>query len=96
MDAAVFFAALGATGMLFLGLSALPEISRRKRAALIVACGGLAAAILAGCHHGKPAVTTATPTGATNLSISGNALDVNGNSLNTSRQFQVTLDVVTK
>lgn len=96
VNTAVIFAALGATGMLFLSLSALPEISRRKRAALIVACGGLAAAILAGCHHGKPAVTTATPTGATNLSISGNALDVNGNSLNASRQFQVTLDVVTK
>ncbi len=90
------FAAAGAIGLLAIGFAAAPIAGRRRRAALIVMCAGLAAAILTGCHHGKPAITTATTTGATNLTVSGNALDANGSSLNTSRQFQVTLDVETK
>lgn len=68
----------------------------RRRLTLVIACAGLAAAILTGCHHHAPLVTTATPIGATNLTILGNATDASGNSLNTSRSFQVTLDVVSK
>jgi hypothetical protein len=94
--AAFVFSGLGAVGLLIFGLSVLPIVGRRKRAALIVLCAGLAAAVLTGCHHGKPAITTATTTGAANLTLFGTALDASGNSLNASRQFQVTLDVVAK
>lgn len=68
----------------------------RKRLPLVFACAGVAAVILTGCHHHAPLATTATPIGATNLTILGNAADANGNTLNTSRSFQVTLDVVSK
>jgi len=63
---------------------------------LIIVCAGCAAAILAGCHHHGTVTTTATPNATTTLTVFGNAVDAGGNSLNASRQFQVTLDVVTK
>jgi hypothetical protein len=89
-------AALGAIGPLVAGLAAPYKGRSRTRLPLIFACAGLAALILTGCHHHAAQVTAATPTGVTNLNVLGNALDANGNSLNTSRLFQVTLDVVAK
>lgn len=88
-------AAFAALGLLTVGF-ALPGARSHRRLPLTFACVGIAAAILTGCHHHSAIVTTATPTAATNLTILGNALDANGNSLNTSRSFSVTLDVVTK
>ncbi len=89
-------AALGAIS-LFIVVFALPDAKGcRRRAAVVIMSAGLTAAILTGCHHHSAAVTTATPTGATTLTVLGNATDASGNSLNASRTFQVTLDVVTK
>ncbi|GEM_PF-6235699 len=85
-----------AIGMLAASFAFTGRAGPRKRVALIFACAGLAAVILTGCHHHAPLTTTATPTGTTVLKVLGSATDANGNSLNTSRQFQVTLDVVTK
>lgn len=94
--ALLWLVAFGGAGLLLLGFAAPGAAPARKRVALVCACAGLAAAILAGCHHGSAAITTATPVGVTNLTIQGNAADASGNSLNTARSFQVTLDVVTK
>jgi hypothetical protein len=85
-----------AIGMLAASFAFAGRAGSRKRVPLMIACAGLVAVILTGCHHHAPLVTTATPTGTTVLTVHGNATDANGNSLNTSRQFQVTLDVVTK
>ncbi|MGH9738839.1 MAG: choice-of-anchor D domain-containing protein [Candidatus Acidiferrales bacterium] len=94
--ALLWLAALGGAGLLILGIAMLGGAPARRRVALVCACAGLTAAILAGCHHKSTAITTATPTGETNLTVLGNAVDANGNSLNTGRMFQFTLDVVTK
>ncbi|MGH9687727.1 MAG: choice-of-anchor D domain-containing protein [Candidatus Acidiferrales bacterium] len=91
-----WLAAFGGTGLLIVGIATLGSAPARRRVAVVFVCAGLAAAILAGCHHGSAAITTATPTGLTNLTVLGNAVDANGNSLNTARSFQFTLDVVTK
>jgi hypothetical protein len=94
-SALLLFAGLGAIGLL-LGLFVPTSAGRRRRAAAIIMSAGLAAAILTGCHHHGAAVTTATPNATTTFTVFGNAVDANGNSLNASRPFQVTLDVVTK
>lgn len=94
--ALLVFAAFGVIGLLVAKFAAPGNALSRKRVPLLFACVGLAAAILSGCHHHAPTNTTATPTGVTNLAFHAAALDANGNSLNTARQFQVTLDVVTK
>lgn len=94
--ALLWLAAFGGVGLLILGVAMLGSAPARRRVALVCVCAGLSAAILAGCHHGSAAITTATPTGETNLTVLGNAVDANGNSLNTARSFQFTLDVVTK
>jgi hypothetical protein len=97
LDPAVLaFAAIGAISLLLVGFFAPAITARRRRAAFIIMSAGLAAAVLAGCHHHGTTITTATPVGTTNLTVLGNALDATGNSLNASRTFQVTLDVVTK
>jgi hypothetical protein len=93
--ALLVFAALGAIALV-IAILLITAAGSRRRVAPIVMGAGFAAAILAGCHHKSAAVTTATPTGMTDLNILGSALDANGNSLNTSRTFTVTLDVVTK
>lgn len=94
--ALLILAALGAIGLLAAAF-ATPQIAdSKKRVPLIFACAALAAAVLTGCHHHGATITTATPTGVTSLKILGSAIDANGNSLNTSRSFTVTLDVVTK
>jgi hypothetical protein len=67
----------------------------------IFAVAGFAVALMIGCG-GKNAATTpppttpVTPTGATSMTILGNATDASGNALGTSRSLQVTLDVVTQ
>ncbi len=65
-----------------------------KRAPLIFGAAGLVALIFLGCGgHGNP-VTTATPTGVTQMTMTANALDSNGNPLNASRPLPFTIDVV--
>ncbi|MDE3171310.1 MAG: choice-of-anchor D domain-containing protein [Acidobacteriota bacterium] len=87
--------AIAALGFLIVGF-ALPDLRSRRRLPLVLACAGMAAAILTGCRHHSAAATTATQSAVTNLTILGNALDAGGNSLNASRSFSVTLDVVAK
>ena len=94
--ALLLLAAFGAIGLLIAAFATLESADSRKRVPLIFVCAGLAAAILTGCRHHAAIVTTATPVGVTTLKILGSAIDANGNSLNTSRSFTVTLDVVTK
>jgi hypothetical protein len=94
--ALLLLATLGAIGLLLVGLAGPGAAGLRKRVPLVFACAALAAVVLTGCHHRAPTATTATPIGVTNLKVLGNALDASGNSMNTSRLFQVTLDVVTK
>jgi hypothetical protein len=65
----------------------------------IFALAGFAVALMIGCGGSKikPLPTTpVTPTGATSMTILGNATDASGNALGTSRSLQVTLDVVTQ
>jgi sugar lactone lactonase YvrE len=84
--------------VLFLGwLSAATEESAgRKRLPVSLAIAGFAVAILMGCHHGKGNIIgPATTVGTTTMTVTGAALDANGNSLNTSRPMpQIMLDVV--
>jgi hypothetical protein len=94
--ALLILGALGAFGLLAAGFAAPQIAGSRKRVPLMLACAALTAAILSGCHHHGATVTTATPTGVTDLKVFGSATDANGNSLNASRSFTVTLDVVTK
>jgi Cep192 domain 4 len=94
--ALLILAAFGGIGLL-ISLFATPgSAAPRRRISLLIAGAGLAAAILAGCHHHGAAVTDATPIGETVLTFQGTALDSSGNSLNAARSFQATLDVVTK
>lgn len=63
-----------------------------RRTAYVVGAAILAVAVLAGCHHNAP--VGGTPTGETTMIIQGQALDANGNPLNTSRPMpQIILDV---
>jgi sugar lactone lactonase YvrE len=66
----------------------------RRRRPLISMLGfaGLSVAALAGCHHSK-GPSLATPTGTTLMTIQGNAVDANGNSLNASRTVSISLVV---
>ena len=84
--------------VLFLGwLSAATEESAgRKRLPFSLAIAGFAVAALMGCHHGKGNIIgPATTVGTTTMTVTGKALDANGNSLNTSRPMpQIMLDVV--
>lgn len=95
-SALLILAALGAIALLAAAFSAPQIADSRKRVPLILASAAFAAVIFTGCHHHGVTVTTATPTGVTSLKILGSATDASGNSLNTSRSFTVTLDVVTK
>jgi sugar lactone lactonase YvrE len=72
------------------------ESTGRKRLPFTLAIAGFAVAILMGCHHGKGNIIgPATTAGTTTMTVTGKALDANGNSLNTSRPMpQITLDVV--
>ncbi|MGH9738694.1 MAG: choice-of-anchor D domain-containing protein [Candidatus Acidiferrales bacterium] len=93
--ALLVLAGFGAIGLLVAAF-AMPGNGASRRRVLLLACAGLTVAILAGCHHHKATVTTATPTGTTALTFQGAALDANGNPLNAARSFSATLDVVTK
>jgi sugar lactone lactonase YvrE len=83
---------------LFLGWlsTVVGEAAGRKRVPLFFAMAGLAAVILMGCHHGNSTIVgPATTIGTATMTVSGKAVDSNGNSLNTSRPMpQITLDVV--
>jgi hypothetical protein len=70
--------------------------TKRRRVVFMFATAGLAAALFMGCHHGGRLTTPATPTGATTITLQGNALDASGNPLNAARTLQVILDVVTR
>jgi len=94
-------ARLLALGLIGLALTSAVTlfVSRRwesgtSRARWICAFATLSAIVFAGCHHGSSAATTATPVGVTSLTITGNALDANGNPINASRALQFTIDVV--
>lgn len=89
-------ALFGMIGILASGFPRPESAVSHRRIPLMLSCAALAAVIFAGCHHHSATVTTATPIGVTILTVRGTALDSNGNSLNTSRSFQTTLDVVTK
>jgi len=95
-SALVAFAVFGAIVLLLAAFAAPGCAALRKRIPLLLAGVGFTAAILAGCHHKGMAITDATPVGQTALTFQGSALDSGGNSLNASRSFQSTLDVVTK
>jgi hypothetical protein len=70
------------------------SVPARRRTAYILGVAIVAAAALAGCHHNAP--VGGTPVGTTTMIIQGQALDANGNPLNTSRPMpQIILDVVT-
>ncbi|HVB87451.1 MAG TPA: choice-of-anchor D domain-containing protein [Candidatus Dormibacteraeota bacterium] len=94
--ALIVFLAFGAMGLLLAAFAAPGSAASRRRMSLLIAGAGLAAAILAGCHHKGATTTDATPIGQTALTFQGPALDANGNSLNAARSFQAILDVVTK
>ena len=63
------------------------------RMTIILAWATITAFIFVGCGGGSKA-TTGTPTGTYPLTITGNALDANGNAVNASRSLSFTLDVV--
>lgn len=67
--------------------------SRRNRVLPTLAALGWAALLLVGCHSSSTP-TTATPTGTYSLTVTGNALDANGNAINASRPLSFTLDVI--
>ena len=65
------------------------------RMTIILALATTTPLIFVGCGgHGSKA-TTETPTGTYPLTITGNAVDANGNAVNASRPLSFTLDVVT-
>ena len=66
---------------------------RRERVRYAFAAVGVAALIVAGCGGGNSTIG-ATPVATTNMTIFGNALDVNGNPINAGRQTQIIMDVV--
>jgi hypothetical protein len=68
--------------------------AKRKRMALVFATAAIVAIVFAGCRYHRATTTPATPTGATIMTLQGNALDANGNALNASRPLRVILDVV--
>jgi hypothetical protein len=94
--ALLVLAVLGAAGLLIGGFAAPGGAGSRKRLPLYLVCAGLAAAVLTGCHHHTPIATTATPTGVTLVTLLGTSIDANGQPLNASRSFHLTLDVAAK
>ena len=88
----VLLATLAAMAIVLFGA----RVSSRRRVPLVFGIAGLAAAILLGCGGHGNAISTATPTGVTTMTILANATDSSGNPINASRAFQITLDVVAK
>jgi hypothetical protein len=86
----VMFATLAAMAFAIFGA----RVSSRRRVPLVFGIAGLA--ILLGCGGHGNAVSTATPTGVTTMTILANAVDSSGKPINASRAFQITLDVVAK
>jgi len=66
---------------------------RRKRVPLVFAAAGLTALILLGCSSSST-TGIATPADVYSLTITANALDANGNSLNASRALTFMIDVI--
>ena len=92
------FASLAAFGTLAMFALGFAAPSRRLWHAIgIVACAVFAGAVLVGCHRKGNGSIVGTPTGETMMVIQGQALDANGNALNTSRPMpQIILDVTTQ
>jgi hypothetical protein len=92
------YASLAGFGMLAAFALGMAVPSRRKwQSAGIVACAAFAAAVLAGCHRKGITTVVGTPPAETTMVIQGQALDANGNALNTSRPMpQIILDVTTQ
>jgi hypothetical protein len=88
----VLFAILAAMAFAIFGA----RVPSRRRVPFVFGIAGLAAAILLGCGGHSNAVSTATPTGVTTMTILANATDSSGKPINASRAFQITLDVVAK
>jgi sugar lactone lactonase YvrE len=94
------FAALlslaGAMALLAFGYFAMRATAvastRRAFAALVLTL--VASGIVAACHKGNDANSTATPVGITTLNVTASAVDSSGNSLRASRGVQITLDVL--
>ncbi len=91
------FAALAGFGMLAMFALGFVAPSRRLWHAIgIVACAAFAGAVLVGCHSKGNGSIVGTPIGPTTMVLQGQALDANGNPLNTSRAMpQIILDVET-
>jgi sugar lactone lactonase YvrE len=82
---------LAGTALIALGTSVRGGARRAfATLALITVGSGLVAA----CHKGSKANSTATPISVTNLVVTANAVDSGGNSLRASRGLQITLDVI--
>jgi sugar lactone lactonase YvrE len=79
-----------------MGVGAIRGAARAgaRRAFAALALTVISGALLAACHKGSNANSTATPVGITNLTVTANAVDSSGNSLRASRGLQVTLDVI--
>ena len=78
-----------------LGLAAIrASSSHSRRAFAAITLLALASGLVAACHKKGVVSTTATPIGTTVMSVTANAVDSNGNSLNASRGLKITLDVV--
>lgn len=84
----VLFLALLSAGAM--SMMALGSIARRRKRLLLA----FTALVFVGCHHSS-ATTAETPTGVYPLTITGNALDANGNALNAARSLSFTLNVIT-
>ena len=54
----------------------------------------VASGMMAACHKGNNANSTATPVAVTTMNVTANAVDSSGNSLHASRGVQITLDVI--
>ena len=69
--------------------------SSSARFPLLFGAAILVAALIAGCHHSDSTTpSTATPVGTTTLSMTGSAIDSQGNPMNASRGMQFILDIV--
>ena len=88
--------ALGALALIAFGRIAARTASapRARRAFAALALAVFASGIVAACHKNSNAISTATPTGVTNMTITANAVDSGGNTLQASRGLQITLDVI--
>jgi len=92
--ALALLAIFGAIALL-LGVIYARVQSPSRRVSAIFAVATFAALIFAGCGGSKGVVPSpATPVGVTSMTILGNALDANGNSLNASRPLPIILGVL--